>query len=71
MENAMRGAGESSVPTMMTDLDRVNQDLDIMERHGAAMEQVESEVKDAIRKWDREYKNSCLHSVPRPRKHMR
>jgi len=52
-------------------LKRVDEDLDIMERHAEELEQVEGDIQEAMRKWDREFKNDSLHSVPKPRKHMR
>jgi len=52
-------------------LKRVDEDLDIMERHAEELEQVEGDIQEAMRKWDREFKNASLHSVPKPRKHMR
>jgi len=42
-----------------------------MERHAEELEQVEGDIQEAMRKWDREFKNDSLHSVPKPRKHMR
>lgn len=52
-------------------LSRVDEDLKIMERHADAMEQVEGGIQEEMRRWDREYKDSRLHSVPKARKHMR
>lgn len=52
-------------------LERVDEDLDIMERHAGELDRVEDDIQESMRKWDREYKDSRLHSVPRPRKHMR
>jgi len=52
-------------------LKRVDEDLDIMERHAEELDQVEGDIQEAMRKWDREFKDSCFHSVPKPRKHMR
>lgn len=52
-------------------LQRVDEDLDIMERHSEDLAMVEYNIQSSMRKWDREYKNSHLHSVPRGRKHMR
>ncbi len=52
-------------------LDRVNEDLDIMERHSSELDAVEEGIQESMKKWDREYKDSCLHSIPKPRKHIR
>jgi hypothetical protein len=52
-------------------LKRVDEDLDIMERHAEELDRAEGGIQEAMRKWDREFKNSSLHSVPKPRKHMR
>jgi DNA repair exonuclease SbcCD ATPase subunit len=56
---------------MRKNVDRVDQDLEIMERHAADVAEVESEILESMKKWDREYKNARLHSVPRPLKHVR
>ncbi len=52
-------------------LERLDEDLNIMERHAEQLAESEDEVKEAMRKWDREYKNERFHSVPKPRKHIR
>ena len=52
-------------------LERLDEDLNIMERHAERLAESELEVKEAMRKWDREYKNERFHSVPKPRKHIR
>ncbi|MFA5514835.1 MAG: hypothetical protein WDA20_00970 [Desulfuromonadales bacterium] len=52
-------------------LERLDEDLDIMERHAERVAESEDEVKEAMRKWDREFKNERFHSVPKPRKHIR
>ena len=52
-------------------LERVDEDLDIMERHAEDLAMVESGIQSSMRKWDREYKDARLHSVPRGMKHMR
>lgn len=52
-------------------LKRVDEDLDIMERHADELDRVEGDIQESMRKWDREYKDACLHSVPKPRKHLR
>jgi len=52
-------------------LQRVDEDLNIMERHAEDLAAVEDGIQLAMRKWDREYKDTRFHSVPRARKHMR
>lgn len=52
-------------------LQRVDEDLMIMERHAAEMVEAEEDITEAMRKRDRELKDSHLHSIPRPRKHTR
>ena len=52
-------------------LKRVDEDLNIMERHAEDLAEVEYAIQLSMRKWDREYKDTRLHSVPRARKHMR
>jgi len=54
-----------------SNLEHIDQSLDIMERHSAEVAQVEEEVQEDMRRWDREYKDARLHSVPKPRKHQR
>jgi len=51
--------------------DNIDKTIDIMDRHAAEMSEVEANVLEDMRKWDREYKDERLHSVPRARKHMR
>ena len=53
------------------DLSRVDQSLDVMERHADECRDIELAVQDDMRKRDREYKDEHLHSVPRARKHNR
>lgn len=52
-------------------LERLDQDLDIMERHAGRLADVEDDIQASMRKWDREYKDDRLHSVPKPKKHLR
>ncbi len=52
-------------------LERLDRDLNIMERHATDLAMVESGIQLAMRKWDREYKDARLHSVPRAMKHRR
>jgi hypothetical protein len=54
-----------------SNLEHIDQSLDIMERHSAEVARVEEEVQEDMRRWDREYKDARLHSVPKPRKHQR
>ncbi len=51
-------------------LQRTDEDLNIMERHAADLAMVESDIQLSMRKWDREYKDSHFHSVPRTMKHQ-
>lgn len=52
-------------------VDRLNEDLEIMDRHAADVADVEEQEADSLRRWDREHKNERLHSVPRHLKHVR
>lgn len=52
-------------------LERLDEDLDIMERHASEMAVVEGGIQESMRKWDREHKDASLHSIPKPRKHIR
>jgi len=52
-------------------LERLDEDLEIMERHAAEMRVVEDTIQESMRKWDREHKDASLHSIPKPRKHIR
>ncbi len=52
-------------------LQRTDEDLSIMERHAAELAMVEYGIQLDMRKWDREYKDARLHSVPRAMKHLR
>jgi hypothetical protein len=71
MTDENRGGRMMTTPELNTDLERLDANLKIMDRHAAELEDVETEICQAMRKWDREYKDEHLHSVPRPRKHMR
>jgi hypothetical protein len=62
---------KTSEPVVIPDLERLDADLEIMERHEATLEAVEGEIQDDLRRRDREIKDAHLHSVPRPRKHLR
>lgn len=52
-------------------LERLDEELEIMERHSAEMREVEETIQEDMRKWDREHKDASLHSIPKPRKHLR
>lgn len=52
-------------------LNRINQDLAIMDRHAEELAAVEQFENESFRRWDREYKDAHLHSIPKPRKHNR
>ena len=60
-----------TTPEISTNLERLDENLKIMDRHAAELEDVESEIRQSMRRWDREYKDEHLHSVPRPCKHQR
>lgn len=57
-------------PDLEERLEKVEKDLDIMERHADALEQTEEGLNNYMKKVDREHKDSHFHSVPRPRKHV-
>ena len=50
---------------------RLDEDLEIMDRHAADVADVEEQETVSLRRWDREHKNARLHSVPRHMKHVR
>jgi hypothetical protein len=52
-------------------LQRVDLDLEIMERHAGEIDDVETDIQESMRKWDREHKDTRFHSIPKPRKHIR
>ena len=52
-------------------LEHLDEELAIMERHAAEMMEVEDTIQEDMRKWDREHKDASLHSIPKPRKHLR
>ncbi len=62
---------EEMVNVSHVNIERLDESLDIMERHAEAMAETEEAIKESLRKWDREYKNERFHSVPKPRKHAR
>jgi len=50
---------------------RLDEELKIMEEHPDHLEASEEGIREAMKKRDREYKDEHLHSVPKPRKHIR
>ena len=56
-------------PRLEDQLERVDQDLDIMERHASEVAETEEDIQSYMKRRDREYKDSHLHSIPKPRKH--
>jgi hypothetical protein len=58
-------------PDLKNNLERIEEDLEIMERHAADLADVESGIQSSMKKRDREYKDTCLHSVPKALKHNR
>ena len=52
-------------------LQHIDVALEIMERHPGELASAEDGVNDELRRRDREYKDAHLHSIPKPRKHMR
>jgi hypothetical protein len=58
-------------PGLDSNLERLNEDLDIMERHAGELAKAEDDIQESMKKWDREYKDTRFHSVPKPRKHVR
>lgn len=71
MASSSRMVVEPEMPQTQLNVARIDESLEVMDRHDAELSQVEAAVQDAMRKWDREYKDNHLHSVPRPRKHLR
>ena len=51
-------------------LERVEKDLDIMERHATELDATEEGLNNYMKKMDREHTDSRFHSVPRPRNHV-
>jgi phosphoserine phosphatase len=70
-ETEIRGSEKAPTAGFGEQVERLDRDLEIMERHANVLAQEESELQDSMRKWDREYKDARLHSIPRPRKHTR
>lgn len=62
---------QKKAPGLDKNLERLDAELDVMERHSSELDDMEEEEREALKKRDREYKNEHLHSIPRPRKHVR
>lgn len=58
-------------PDLKRKAERIDKDLEIMERHSADLADVESGIQESMKKRDREYKDSNLHSTPKSLKHTR
>lgn len=56
-------------PRLEKSIEKVDRDLDIMESHSLEMAETEEDIQSYMKRLDREYKDSHLHSVPKPRKH--
>ncbi|BCR04584.1 hypothetical protein DESUT3_16530 [Desulfuromonas versatilis] len=65
------GDAMSMNPSLDKNLERIDEDLTIMEKHAAELADAEDSIQESMKKRDREYKDARLHSVPRPRKHLR
>lgn len=70
-DRELRGTEEVATNRIDERLEVLDRDLDIMERHAAELSQVEEGIQGDMKKWDREYKDTHFHSVPKPRKHVR
>ena len=62
---------EAMEGNLETNLEHIDVDLEIMERHPAELAAAEVDVQQDMRRRDREYKDARLHSIPKPRKHVR
>ena len=58
-------------PPIDSCLERLNDDLDIMDRFAQEMNEVEHTICGEMKRWDREFKDTRLHSTPKARKHLR
>lgn len=67
MQENMKASGTG----LEKNLERLSEDLDIMERYAKELDDVEDVIQESMRRWDREYKDAHFHSVPSPKKHMR
>jgi len=72
MARMLRDQVEQAIGTSGLDVNRqrVDEDLDIMDRHAAELAQVDGAVQLSVRRHEREYMDAHFHSVPAPRKHM-
>lgn len=52
-------------------IQRIDEDLNIMDRYAADLAMAEYGIQASMRSRDREHKDEYLHSVPRPMKHRR
>ncbi len=72
MSEMFKGAENPEMGANMDqNLERLDVDLEIMEKHAADLARAEQNIQEEMRKWDREYKDAKFHSVPKPRKHLR
>jgi len=60
--------GESNLSQQ---INRIDSTLDIMETHDSELYSAEADIQEQMRRNDREFKDSHLHSTPRSRKHQR
>ncbi len=58
-------------PGLDRNLERLDEDLQIMEKHAAELAEAEESIQESMKKRDREYKDEKFHSIPRARKHVR
>ncbi|ABA88275.1 hypothetical protein Pcar_1025 [Syntrophotalea carbinolica DSM 2380] len=70
-ENRQQGVKKQVDTEILRRTMRLDEDLEIMDRHAADLYGVEEQELDSMRRWDREHKNARLHSVPRHLKHTR
>ncbi|NLC70438.1 MAG: hypothetical protein GX751_03645 [Desulfuromonadaceae bacterium] len=56
---------------LVEEVARLDEELKIMEEHPDQLAASEEEVQEEMKKRDREYKDEHLHSIPKPRKHIR
>jgi hypothetical protein len=61
---------EEMNPELSPNISRVDEDLKIMETHSMEMANIESGIQKSMKKWDRRYKDSHFHSVPKGKKHQ-
>jgi len=58
-------------PPLDSSLSRIGEDLEIMDRYAQEINEVEHTIVDEMKRWDREFKDTRLHSTPKARKHLR